>query len=261
MLTNLKYGSIIKLLNKIYMIKNIEYIDDIIKITLKNMEPGRITEELFTEKMLKTFPFKQIDLRYTHKHERIYYFIDAETKEEFTYSDAFIGSDFPYLKGEAKREFKATVCPVKTNVYWDNIKPDSLITLSCETENADIYYTTDGSVPDETCEKYISPIIPKNGMILRTIACLNGYDPSPTTRFDIHQRHRQIKIFLSPSRQKYNVGHENSPFTTEMEEMNKICDLIEKRLLDYDVIVLRNNPQTFIEDWVEEGKKPALMFI
>lgn len=38
-----------------------------------------------------------------------------------------------------------------------------------------------------------------------------------------------------------------------MEEMNKVCDIIYQILSDYDVILYRNDPNTYIEDWSREN--------
>jgi hypothetical protein len=51
-------------------------------------------------------------------------------------------------------------------------------TISCTTEGATIYYTTDGSDPDETATEYTEPIYIEDTTTLKAIAYAEGYDPS-----------------------------------------------------------------------------------
>ena len=51
--------------------------------------------------------------------------------------------------------------------------------ISCTTEGATIYYTTDGSDPDETATEYTEPIYIEDTTTLKAIAYAEGYDPSP----------------------------------------------------------------------------------
>ena len=52
-------------------------------------------------------------------------------------------------------------------------------TISCSTENATIYYTTDGSDPNNTSIPYTAPIYISQTTTLKAIAYAEGYDPSP----------------------------------------------------------------------------------
>ena len=51
--------------------------------------------------------------------------------------------------------------------------------ISCTTEGATIYYTTDSSDPDETDTEYTTPIYISQTTTLKAIAYAEGYDPSP----------------------------------------------------------------------------------
>ncbi|MCO5258191.1 MAG: chitobiase/beta-hexosaminidase C-terminal domain-containing protein [Lentimicrobium sp.] len=53
------------------------------------------------------------------------------------------------------------------------------VTISTSTENATIYYTTDGSNPDNTSTEYTEPINVSSTTILKAIAYADGFDPSP----------------------------------------------------------------------------------
>jgi len=51
--------------------------------------------------------------------------------------------------------------------------------ISCTTEGATIYYTTNGTDPDETATEYTEPIYIEDTTTLKAIAYAEGYDPSP----------------------------------------------------------------------------------
>lgn len=60
---------------------------------------------------------------------------------------------------------------------------DDLLTMSCKTEGATIYYTTDGSVPDENAIRYTSPISYTTNQIIRAIAISEGCENSAVRDF------------------------------------------------------------------------------
>ena len=51
-------------------------------------------------------------------------------------------------------------------------------TITCDTEDAVIYYTTDGSDPDDTSTEYVGPVAISSTTTLKAIAYADGYDPS-----------------------------------------------------------------------------------
>lgn len=60
---------------------------------------------------------------------------------------------------------------------------DDLLTMSCKTEGATIYYTTDGSVPDENAIRYTSPISYTTNQIICAIAIAEGCENSRICSF------------------------------------------------------------------------------
>ena len=60
---------------------------------------------------------------------------------------------------------------------------DDLLTMSCKTEDATIYYTTDGSVPDENAIRYTSPISYTTNQIICAIAIAEGCENSRICSF------------------------------------------------------------------------------
>ena len=62
-----------------------------------------------------------------------------------------------------------------TNTFYSEF----YASISCTTAGATIYYTTDGSDPDETATEYTEPIYIEDTTTLKAIAYAEGYDPSP----------------------------------------------------------------------------------
>ena len=52
------------------------------------------------------------------------------------------------------------------------------VSISCTTNNATIYYTTDGSIPDENSTEYTSPITVNSTTTIKAIAVADGYQNS-----------------------------------------------------------------------------------
>ncbi len=57
-----------------------------------------------------------------------------------------------------------------------------MVTIFCETETATIYYTTDGSDPDEDAIKYTEAVKVEPETTLRARAYQGGWDPSTVTQ-------------------------------------------------------------------------------
>jgi len=247
---NYKYADFVKFNNNIQMIKYVENLNNgYFKIIFKDMTNGYLREEILDDRLLNDLKITNCEINFVKKDDYYYYFIDKEKNEELKWTIPFIGSDFDYVIGIKEKEFERRVKPVKCNYNPNNIEKNSLVVFECETKDAIIYYSIDGTEPNEHSLRYEKPIEITDNVLIRTVAYKNGYIHSVISDFDFHLKSRQIKIFLSPSRQKYNVGIEGSGFTTEYTEMNLICNEIESILKNYDCILYRNNYETFIEDW------------
>nr|MDD5486101.1 chitobiase/beta-hexosaminidase C-terminal domain-containing protein [Dehalococcoidales bacterium] len=59
-----------------------------------------------------------------------------------------------------------------------NYGEEKEVTISCATSGATIYYTTDGSDPDDGDTEYTGPVTVDKSMVLKAIAYKAGYDPS-----------------------------------------------------------------------------------
>ena len=66
------------------------------------------------------------------------------------------------------------VFSMASGTYYEAIE----VEITCATEGATIYYTTDGTDPDENSEIYTEPIIVEESMTIKAIAMMEGYDNS-----------------------------------------------------------------------------------
>ena len=66
------------------------------------------------------------------------------------------------------------VFSVASGTYYEAIE----VEITCSTEGATIYYTTDGSDPTEDSEVYEEPIVVDSDMTIKAIAMMEGYDNS-----------------------------------------------------------------------------------
>ena len=95
---------------------------------------------------------------------------DVEAYQETEY-----WKDFSVISGDILNRNRCS-SPVIT---CDN----NILTISCKTEGAAIYYTTDGSVPDENALRYTSPISYTTNQIIRAIAIAEGFENSGVKNF------------------------------------------------------------------------------
>jgi len=72
----------------------------------------------------------------------------------------------------------STVSTPTFNPAGGNYLTTQNVVISTTTENATIYYTTDGSDPDNTKTEYAAPILVNANTTLKAIAYADGYDPS-----------------------------------------------------------------------------------
>ena len=149
------------------------------------------------------------------------------------------------------------VSPVYINHYESKIKKGTQIILKSNTEGSEILYTLDGSDPLTHGLKYESPIVITKNIVLKTIAIKNHMDNSDLETYNFNISNEQIVIYLSPSSQYDNYGVKSAGYTTEMEWMNKVADVVETKLKEANAIVYRNDP--YVEGkmtvWLAESRK------
>ncbi|GFN36880.1 chitobiase/beta-hexosaminidase C-terminal domain-containing protein [Tepidimicrobium xylanilyticum] len=93
-------------------------------------------------------------------------------------------------------EDKTIVKPVQANPSGGKVVAGSKVELSTKTEGAIIYYTTDGSEPTIESNKYTSPIIINEPIILKAIAVKEGLKNSivATFEYEIADIEQGVKI-------------------------------------------------------------------
>lgn len=89
------------------------------------------------------------------------------------YQEAEYWSDFANITGDHKNR-----CDTPS-ITCDN----NILTISCNTMAATVYYTTDGSIPDENTIRYSSPISCTDISVVRAIAIAEGYENSDISNF------------------------------------------------------------------------------
>lgn len=144
---------------------------------------------------------------------------------------------------------KETTKPVYVTHNPTFIKSGTEIELLSMTDDATIYYTTDGSDPTTNSTIYEKPVIIDNNTLIKTYAVSSNRYDSAINTYNFQIKEKTPVIYLSPSNQYDNYGASNSGFTTEKDMMNKLADVIETKLKEAGFIVYRNNPNGDINAW------------
>ena len=154
-----------------------------------------------------------------------------------------------------KMKEKETLLPVYINIDSNYIKENSYITLNNPNNKGTIYYTLDGTDPNETSLVYENPILIKENTTIKTIIKEDKSYDSPVSTYNLNIGNKtDYKVYLSPSNQDGNLGVKSVGYTNEEKEMNDLSNYIEKRLKDYNIKVFRNNPNGNINLWVADSR-------
>lgn len=154
-----------------------------------------------------------------------------------------------------KMKEKETLLPVYINKDSNYVKENSYITLNNPNSKGTIYYTLDGTDPNETSLVYENPILIKENTTIKTIIKEDKSYDSPVSTYNLNIGNKtDYKVYLSPSNQDGNLGVKSVGYTNEEKEMNDLSNYIEKRLKDYNIKVYRNNPNGNINLWVADSR-------
>lgn len=154
-----------------------------------------------------------------------------------------------------KMKEKETLLPVYINKDSNYVKENSYITLNNPNNKGTIYYTLDGTDPNETSLVYENPISIKENTTIKTIIKEDKSYDSPVSTYNLNIGNKtDYKVYLSPSNQDGNLGVKSVGYTNEEKEMNDLSNYIEKRLKDYNIKVYRNNPNGNINLWVADSR-------
>lgn len=148
---------------------------------------------------------------------------------------------------------KEETSPVYVSHNPSFIKQGTKITLQTRSDNAKIYYTLDGSTPTENSILYKEPISINENITLKTYAISQNRYDSAIQEYPFQIQNKQLVVYLSPSNQYLNYGVKSAGFTNEMKEMNKIADVVERKLKENGVRVIRNHPSGNINTWLSES--------
>ncbi len=77
----------------------------------------------------------------------------------------------------AKWSGKTLSAPKASETSGEIVK-GTCIELTCDTNNAEIYYTLDGTQPDENSSQYVEPIVITEDTVVKSIAIKDGFDDS-----------------------------------------------------------------------------------
>lgn len=154
-----------------------------------------------------------------------------------------------------KMKEKETLLPVYINKDSNYVKENSYVTLNNPNNKGTIYYTLDGTDPNETSPVYENPILIKENTTIKTIIKEDKSYDSPVSTYNLNIGNKtDYKVYLSPSNQDGNLGVKSVGYTNEEKEMNDLSNYIEKRLKDYNIKVYRNNPNGNINLWVADSR-------
>lgn len=149
---------------------------------------------------------------------------------------------------------KETLKPVYINVNPNYVKKGSVILLGNPNDSGTIYYTLDGSEPNESSLVYGDGIVVNNNMVIKCLVKDKYKNDSIVNTFNVNVGSKSnYKVYLSPSNQDGNYGVKSVGYTNEMKEMNDLSNYIESRLKEYGVKVYRNNPNGNINLWVADS--------
>lgn len=251
-----KYCDFVSYKDNLYLIISVKNIkDDVYEVLFKDLKTGITKRERFTESLVKKLGIKKVNLKYEKYEFPYHYFIREDNFQTIKINRIILGTKINYIKGDSKFVELERVEPVFTNVNPDNIKENTKVEFWTNTKGAKIYYTLDGSIPSVKSNLYTEPFVIKENCTIRLIAVKEGMKDSFPTDFNFKLKNRTIRIYLSPSNQHNNLGIKGSNFKNERYEMNKICDILMDKLRNYDVILFRNSKDTFIENWLDEGRE------
>lgn len=149
---------------------------------------------------------------------------------------------------------KETLKPVYINVNPNYVKSGSVILLNNPNDSGTIYYTLDGSEPNENSLVYADGIVVNSNMVIKCLVKDKYKNDSIVSTFDVNVGSKSnYKVYLSPSNQDGNYGVKSVGYTNEMKEMNDLSNYIESMLKYYGVKVYRNNPNGNINLWVADS--------
>jgi len=135
---------------------------------------------------------------------------------------------------------KDTLKPAYININPNYVKRNSVLTLNNPNSSGNIYYTIDGTDPDENSILYTEKIEVKENMTIKAIIKDKTKNDSKTSKFKVTIADKpDYKVYLSIS---------------DSLEIQDICNDIENNLKAHNVIVYRNDLNSSVNTWLSDAK-------
>ena len=210
-------------------------------------------------------PIDVINMKFTENHAVIpARYFEANTSYILEITASYKGYDeIGQTETKVVNVFeKGTVKPVYINKNNNHIKKDTEVELASDTPDAKIYYTLDGTEPDESSFLYENPIKISTNVTIKAYAVKNDMYDSVVNTYKFNIEDKNLVLYISPSNQDFNPGEENSGYTNEAEEMNKLADDLINNLRGKDITIYRNNPDAIdgINSWILDSNSKNVDF-
>lgn len=182
-----------------------------------------------------------------------------DKSEKYTIKLKAYYKDFISYTKEASITFtmneKDTLKPAFINQNYKYVEINSQLVINNPNNDGTIYYTLDGSDPNENGTEYKEPINVDKNIILKTIVKAPKKNNSIVREYNINiGTKKEYRVYLSPSNQSGNIGVKSVGYTNEAAEMNDLTDYIETILKENGVKVYRNNPNGNINLWTADSR-------
>lgn len=125
---------------------------------------------------------------------------------------------------DVTRIIKKVDAPVATKATGSMLYYGSRVVLSSTTDNAVIYYTTDGSIPTiSTAHVYTKPIVITGNVILKAIATADGYDEdSDMSIYEYSIRRSAIGLHMESGWNWISHNLNNEIKTSDIQDVRRI---------------------------------------
>ncbi len=128
------------------------------------------------------------------------------------------------------------------------------VTMSCETEGADIYYTTDGTSPGLGKTEYTTPLVlsKEGNYIIKAVAVKNGSTDSQVKTLEFQIKKSAVPVSNEPD------GEKNNGTLITLSANGRIYYKINGRdLTEYTSPIKLNEPMTINAYAIEDGCLPS----
>lgn len=182
-----------------------------------------------------------------------------DKSEKYTIKLKAYYKDFTSYTKEASITFmmneKDTLKPAFISQNYKYLEVNSQLVINNPNNDGEIYYTLDGTDPNENGILYTEPISILDDVTLKTVVKAPKKNNSVVREYNVTiGTKKEYRVYLSPSNQSGNIGIKSVGYTNEADEMNDLSDYIETVLKENGVKVYRNNPNGNINLWTADSR-------